>query len=204
MWRREVSTAVDPVENPHAYQNMLLNLVGDDDPAEVQAATSTALRHIVTAAGDHLRTRPAPGEWSVIELLGHVLDAEIISSARYRWVIAEQRPPLLPYDQDLWVDALGYDKADPVELLETFDALRAANIALWYRSTAEQRVRDGLHAERGPESFDLMFRLIAGHGRFHIDQMRSTLEELSLHPLVLDMSEFQKMDGGLSCLSLRF
>jgi len=23
-------------------------------------------------------------------------------------------------------------------------------------------------------------------------------------PLVLDMSEFQKMDGGLSCLSLRF
>ena len=24
------------------------------------------------------------------------------------------------------------------------------------------------------------------------------------NPLVLDMSEFQKMDGGLSCLSLRF
>lgn len=31
-----------------------------------------------------------------------------------------------------------------------------------------------------------------------------TLEELSLNPLALDMSEFQKMDGGLSCLSLRF
>jgi dimethylargininase len=24
------------------------------------------------------------------------------------------------------------------------------------------------------------------------------------HPLELEMSEFQKMDGGLSCLSLRF
>jgi dimethylargininase len=24
------------------------------------------------------------------------------------------------------------------------------------------------------------------------------------NPLVLDISEFQKMDGGLSCLSLRF
>jgi dimethylargininase len=31
-----------------------------------------------------------------------------------------------------------------------------------------------------------------------------TLKELSLNPLMLDMSEFQKMDGGLSCLSLRF
>ncbi len=31
-----------------------------------------------------------------------------------------------------------------------------------------------------------------------------TLEELGFQLIVLDMSEFQKMDGGLSCLSLRF
>jgi dimethylargininase len=30
------------------------------------------------------------------------------------------------------------------------------------------------------------------------------LADRGLNPLVLDMSEFQKMDGGLSCLSLRF
>jgi dimethylargininase len=30
------------------------------------------------------------------------------------------------------------------------------------------------------------------------------LDHLGLAPLVLDMSEFEKMDGGLSCLSLRF
>jgi hypothetical protein len=155
---------------------MLIDLVGDEDPLLVQESTSAALRNVLAAAGDHLRTRPAHGEWSVIELLGHMVDAEIISSARYRWVIAEERPPLVPYDQDLWADALGYRDADPAELLATFDALRTANVALWRRSTAAQRARDGLHAERGPESFDLMFRLIAGHGRFHIDQMRRTLD----------------------------
>jgi hypothetical protein len=171
-----VSTAVDPVQNPQAYQTMLIDLVGDDDPAVVQEATSATLREVIAAAGDHLRTRPAEGEWSVIELLGHMVDAEIISSARYRWVIAEVRPPLIGYDQDLWVDALGYGNADPGELLATFDALRTANLALWRCSTPEQRARDGLHAERGPESFDLMFHLIAGHGRFHIDQMRRTLD----------------------------
>ena len=173
-----MNAVVDPVENPRAYQTMLIELVADDDPADVQAATSAALRRLVAAAGDRLRVRPAEREWSVVELLGHVLDAEIISTARYRWVIAEDRPLLAPYDQDLWVDALGYSDADPYELLETFDALRAANLALWRRSTPEQRSRDGLHAERGPESFDLMFRLIAGHGRFHIDQMRRTLDAL--------------------------
>jgi dimethylargininase len=34
--------------------------------------------------------------------------------------------------------------------------------------------------------------------------LTAELEARGFHPLPLDMSEFQKMDGGLSCLSLRF
>ena len=41
--------------------------------------------------------------------------------------------------------------------------------------------------------------LAAGYPRFE-----ATLRKLGYQPLVLDMSEYQKMDGGLSCLSLRF
>jgi hypothetical protein len=57
-------------------------------------------------------------------------------------------------------------------LLETFEALRRANLALWARSTEQERARVGLHSERGPESFDLTFNLAAGHDRFHLDQAR--------------------------------
>jgi dimethylargininase len=35
-------------------------------------------------------------------------------------------------------------------------------------------------------------------------RLERRLAELDYRPLVLEMSEFQKMDGGLSCLSLRF
>lgn len=34
--------------------------------------------------------------------------------------------------------------------------------------------------------------------------LRAELSTRGFHPLILKMSEFQKMDGGLSCLSLRF
>jgi dimethylargininase len=34
--------------------------------------------------------------------------------------------------------------------------------------------------------------------------MAEELMRRGFDPLVLDMSEFRKMDGGLSCLSLRF
>ena len=35
-----------------------------------------------------------------------------------------------------------------------------------------------MHAERGPESYELMFRMLAGHDRFHLNQMRDTLRQL--------------------------
>ncbi len=35
-------------------------------------------------------------------------------------------------------------------------------------------------------------------------RLEATLRRLGYAPLTLDMSEYQKMDGGLSCLSLRF
>jgi dimethylargininase len=35
-------------------------------------------------------------------------------------------------------------------------------------------------------------------------KLTGELVERGFRPLVLDMSEFRKMDGGLSCLSLRF
>ena len=69
-----MNATVDPVQNPQAYQRMLLDLVGNEDPAAVQHATSASLRKIIAEAGDNLRTRPATREWSVIELLGHMLD----------------------------------------------------------------------------------------------------------------------------------
>jgi DinB superfamily len=166
----------DPVRDPAAYQQFLLSLLGDDDPAEVQAATPAALRRLVVDAGDDLWTRPEPGEWSVLGCIAHLADAELVMAGRYRFVLAHDEPPLIGYDQDLWVDRLHEENEDPEPVLALFDALRAANLDLWRRTPEEGRSRFGIHAERGPESFDLSFRMLAGHDRFHLDQARRALE----------------------------
>jgi hypothetical protein len=162
----------DPVDDPTGYQRHLLGLLGDDDPAAVQSGSLAAWRALIEEVADALRERPRPGEWSVLECLGHAVDAEIVVSGRYRWIIAHDEPPLIGYDQDLWVDRLRHGEDDPAELLATLEALRAANLALWRRTNADQRARFGVHAERGSESLDLTFRLIAGHDRFHLAQAR--------------------------------
>ena len=70
----------------------------------------------------------------------------------------------------------GTERDSVEDLIELFEALRKANVALWRRSSAEQRARFGIHSERGPESYDLCFRMIAGHDRLHLGQINRALE----------------------------
>ena len=167
--------APDPVAQAKAYQEMLLAALGADDAAEVQGHGPADARTLISDAGADLRTRPAPREWSVLLCVAHLADAETVMAGRYRWVIAHDRPELIGYDQDLWVDRLHRDD-DPEDLLGPYAALRAANIRLWNASSAEERARVAVHRERGEESFDLMFRMIAGHDRVHLAQARRALE----------------------------
>jgi len=166
----------DPVDEPKAYQEHLLGLLGNDVPAEVQTGTPAAWRALIEEAADRLRERPQPDEWSVLECLGHAADAEIVYSGRYRWIVAHDEPPLIGYDQALWVQRLRHRDDDPERLLALLTTLREANLDFWNRSTPQERERVGLHSERGPESLDLSFRLIAGHDRFHLAQARRALD----------------------------
>ena len=115
--------APNELTDPEAYQRYLLMLLGDDDPAEVQASTPGALRALVAEAGERLTARPEPREWSVYGCLSHVTDAELVMSARYRFVLAHDEPPLIGYDQDRWVDRLHGDQGDVGPLLDLFDEI---------------------------------------------------------------------------------
>jgi hypothetical protein len=170
---------VDPVAQPNEYQQLILGWLGDRDPAEVQAATPSALRALVADAGDFARMRPEPAEWSAFECMAHICDAELVIAGRYRWILAEDRPDIVPYDQDLWIDRFHVGRDETVdELLAVFEALRTADIALWRTTPPADRVRYGMHRERGPESFELTFKLTAGHDLFHLDQGRRALEQV--------------------------
>jgi DinB family protein len=168
----------DPVADPKGYQQALLSYLGDDDPAEVQAGTPTLLRGLVADAGADLRIRPGEQQWSVLECIGHIVGAEIVYSGRYRWIVAHDDPPLIGYDQDLWVSNLHANDDDTDVVLDMFESLRRANLDMWERSSPEERDRVGIHTERGPESYELSFRLIAGHDRLHHEQAVQTLERV--------------------------
>jgi hypothetical protein len=155
---------------PDRYREAL----GADDPYEVMFEAPQKLRKLLKGLTEkQLSRRPAPGKWSIREIVAHLADGEVILGARYRFVAAHERPALPGYDQDLFVEKLGVGNATTEELLADFEMARAVNLGLLTRLPDEAFARVGVHAERGEESIDTMVAMYAGHDRIHLQQVET-------------------------------
>jgi uncharacterized damage-inducible protein DinB len=74
--------------------------------------------------------RPAPGKWSIHEIVCHLADVEVANAWRYRKVLAGEDLAPTVWSQDGWAAAHQYRKQDLREALERFRVLRASHVAL--------------------------------------------------------------------------
>jgi DinB superfamily len=154
------------------YVRALLELLGSRDPLEVMADLMPWLdRRLHGVPESVLREAEAPGKWSVIQVVQHLADSDLVAGYRIRMVVAEDQPPLQGYDQDRWAQEFHYEQAALSTALDQLRALRAANLRLWTRLRPEQLERVGLHSERGPESAGHILRLMGAHDLVHRRQI---------------------------------
>lgn len=155
-----------------AYVAALVELVGGREPLAVMAELVPEVRRL-TAGLDarELATPEAPGKWSVVEVVQHLADSEIVIGYRLRVTVAEDRPELPGYDQDAWATRLRYREVALDDALSQLDALRTANLRWLPTLSEEERRRVGVHAERGEESVDQLLVLVAGHDLVHRRQI---------------------------------
>ncbi len=161
-----------PIDAPGEYALGLLNRLGDRDLIASLEATPAALRNLFDGLDDATIRRPeAPGKWSMIEVAHHLADSDMVVGVRIRMIVAQDRPPIVAYDQDLWVEKLRYRQAALSDVLTQFDVLRNANVRLARQLSPAEMERYGIHSERGGESAGYLLRLVAGHDLVHLDQL---------------------------------
>jgi len=159
-------------EETAAYVAALLGLLGTQDPIAVLAATPDAAARAIANMDDAtLRQPETPGKWSIAQILQHLADSEIVFSWRLRLILAQDRPVLTGYDQDLWAQRLGYAEADPIRALEIFRTLRQETLRLLRRASPADLKRVGIHSERGEESIEHLRKLYAAHDLLHLKQL---------------------------------
>lgn len=155
----------DATGAPLEYRDALLALLGDRDPLAVLAATPDAVAAL--CAGGPGGT-PAPGEWSAADVVGHLVDVEIVFGFRWRLALTADEPAYPGYDEKRWA---ALPKPPLAELVTTLRTLRAHNLHVLRRLDGDDLRRTGVHSEQGRETVDVIVRKLAGHDLAHLDQL---------------------------------
>jgi hypothetical protein len=135
-------------------------------------ATPVVLRALVDGVDDaRLRRRPAPGEWAIIEVVGHLADTEERALARVRRMLAEDDPELEPFDQEALAEERHYLELSLEEELARLEDLRRQHLAELEALDGSGWARTGRHGEHGELSVELYETHVAAEEVDHLAQI---------------------------------
>jgi uncharacterized damage-inducible protein DinB len=154
--------------NPYA------TYLGDQDPIQVLTTTARRLTELTAPLSDaEVNHPPAPGKWSIREIVSHLADCEIVFAFRLRQTLSptpdEPHSVIQPFDQERW--ALRYDSYDLPSALSLFHSSRHWNLRLLGNVDEADRHRLTTHPERGTMTFWTIAETMAGHDINHLQQV---------------------------------
>ena len=113
--------------------------------------------------------RPAPGKWSVHEIVVHCADSETNAHMRIRYLMGSAPAHIHGYDQDAWAATFDYH-SHPLELaLATVDAVRANTVPLLRRMPDAAWAAAGTHSElASPYTAEVWLKGYSEHLDIHV------------------------------------
>ncbi len=114
------------------------------------------------------QARPGPGQWSLAELVTHLLDADLVYADRMKRIIAEEEPTLQAFDEEAWVARLGGHEMSVEEAVNLFAANRHWMTGLLRRLGASDFNRAGNHTVAGRQTLAQVVATIANHVDHHL------------------------------------
>lgn len=168
----------EPVSAPSAFTPPAFT---PKEMAALLRASMDAIRAESAALTDHAASwHPAPGEWCVKEVLGHIIEAERRGFAgRVREFLAKDEPACVPWDQDV-VARERKDCARPLgALVDELVTLRAESAKLVEGLSATALSRGGAHPKVGRLTVGDVVHEWVHHDRNHLKQIMANVQALA-------------------------
>lgn len=140
--------------------------------------THSALVRLTNSQPDEaLDFHSAPGEWSVREILAHLVDDEMyVTRTRLERMVKEDRPQLAPHDEQKWYASRNTTRDQLAELLADFAVQRAASMGILAMLRESEWVREGYQPEYGTFTAEAWLSNWVAHDTTHIQQIENTLK----------------------------
>lgn len=168
-------------ETPQQYTKRILSYVRGQQPLRVQQSTVGKIERLIRPLSrQQVRRRPAPGKWSIAEILAHLAETELVGGYRLRMILSSNGTPIQAFDQDVWARNSNYAAQDTQTSLRMFRVLRERNLALLRSLPKKKWTCYGMHAERGKETVARLAQMYAGHDLNHLAQIEKIVRQSRL------------------------
>ena len=153
------------------YRLVVERLRYDDDTAFALADDAATLARIVrTVPPDRLRGTKF-GEWTAVEVIGHLADMAEVFAERVRRIATEERPRLPSVDQDKLAAQRRNNERDPLELATRVRLAHGEIVQIL--TSAAIRSRLGVHEEQGEVDAAHVAAYQARHAHEHVSELAS-------------------------------
>jgi DinB superfamily len=121
--------------------------------------------------------KPASTEWSIHEIIIHLVDSETNSALRARLLAAEPGRSVMAYDQDKWAASLNYHDQNVDDALKLLKYVRKTTFC-WLKTLPDGVFENTVvHAEYDkPYSFEMWLSIYPEHIPGHIEQIKNNYE----------------------------
>jgi hypothetical protein len=121
--------------------------------------------------------RPAPGEWCVNEVVGHVIEAERNGFAgRIQVILGAEEPDLPTWDRDRIIKDRDDCTRDPKELKQELLELRGQSIKQVRSLRPDQLARGGVHPQVGRLTVAELLHEWVHHDGNHLSQVLGNVQ----------------------------
>jgi hypothetical protein len=118
------------------------------------------------------------GKWSIQQIVLHLMDADLISTARMKLIIAEDHPTILAFNEDKFTANLFYEKQDAAMAVEILDLNRRQFAIALRKVTPSAFLRTGNHNERGTITLGQLVGFVIEHLDNHLKFIHQKREKL--------------------------
>jgi hypothetical protein len=164
-----------PQENEYIqspYTSRYISLVeGNDVVGQLRKGMNEVTRLFSSASPEQLQYRYAPGKWSLLELLRHMVDTERVMSYRVLCIARGEKQALPGFDENTYADNAAQAMGTFADILKEYQLIREANVLLFSSLTEEALSQVGIANGKAISARAILF-VLAGHEQHHLNVIR--------------------------------
>lgn len=157
--------------NPYYYE-YIRRVPSGDVLALMQNQIANSCALFSALSEEQASFRPAPGEWTIKQIIGHLIDSERIFSYRALRFARRDSSPLAGMEPNPYVENAHFDQQSLADLIEEFALIRRASIMLFRGFSAYDMLQIGV-ASGNPISVRALIYICAGHEHHHMESIRN-------------------------------